>query len=85
MKLNKLETELLFNWIDDIQFRTKLSILVRNAKDKRIESQEELSKWINVSQTKIKQIEKGTCVDFNAINNYINYFGEPLLDDKITF
>ena len=85
MSNSEFESEIFFNWIDDMQFRTKLSLLVRNAKDKRTESQEELSKWINVSQTKIKQIENGTCVDFNAINNYLNYFGKPLFDDKITF
>jgi len=85
MSNSEFESEIFFNWIDDMQFRTKLSLLVRNAKDKRTESQEELSKWINVSQTKIKQIENGTCVDFNAINNYLNYFGESLTDDKITF
>lgn len=74
-----MKTQLYFNWIDNIEFKTQLTYCVKNAKEKRKESQSLLSKKLAISLTKIKEIEKGTCVDFNAINNYINYFGESLL------
>lgn len=81
MNNNEFESELFFNWIDDLEFKTQLTICVKNARDKRksSETQNEVSKWIGVPLTKIKQIENGTCVDFNAINNYINYFKEGFL------
>jgi DNA-binding XRE family transcriptional regulator len=75
-----LENELYFNWIDDEELKTQLTNKVRNSKLKRKETQVEVEKWLGVNQTKIKQIEKGTCVDFNAINNYINYFGEGFIN-----
>ena len=34
----------------------------------------------NADALKIKEIEKGTCKDFNAINNYLNYFSEPIFE-----
>lgn len=74
-----LESQLYFNWIDDIKLRTQLTNNVKSSKIKRQESQLEVSKWVNISLTKIKEIEKGVCKDFNAINNYCNYFGEYLI------
>jgi predicted XRE-type DNA-binding protein len=77
-KITQLENQLYFNWIDDRELKTQLSIKVTNAKNKRTESQKEVSKTLEISLTKIKEIEKGTCKDFNAINNYLNYFSESL-------
>ena len=71
--IKELETELYFNWIDDLEFKTELTNKVKLIKSRRLESQKEISKWTNIPLTKIKQIENGSCVDFNAINNYINY------------
>ena len=71
-----LENQLFFNWIDDIELRSKLTYRVNFAKEKRSETQLELSNILRISLTKIKEIEKGSCKDFNAINNYLNYFGE---------
>lgn len=72
----KSESQLFFSFIDDIELRTRLTFLVKEARLKRNETQNDITRWINVSLTKIKEIEKGTCKDFNAINNYLNYFGE---------
>ena len=69
-----------FSFIDDISFRNKLSKMVDEAKSNRMETQKEVSDWTGISLTKIKQIENGTCVDFNAINNYLNYLGAVLKD-----
>ena len=73
MKSQEFESELYFNWIDDLEFKTELTNKVKLIKSSRFESQKEISKWTDIPLTKIKQIENGTCVDFNAINNYINY------------
>lgn len=64
-----------FNFIDDLELKIQLTDCVLKCKEIRQETQKELSKELNISLTKIKEIEKGTCKDFNAINNYINYFG----------
>lgn len=74
----KLESQLLFKWIDDVELKYQLSSKVVSAKEKRTETQKEVSKWLGIPLTKIKEIENGSCKDFNAINNYINYFGESL-------
>ena len=71
--MEELKNELFFNWIDDLEFRTQLTNNVKEAKSNRTETQKEVSQMINSPLTKIKEIEKGTCKDFNAINNYINY------------
>ena len=62
-----------FSWLDDIELKNQLIENVLRAKERRTETQKEVSKWVNVSLTKIKEIENGSCKDFNAINNYINY------------
>ena len=62
-----------FPWLDDTELRTQLIENVLRAKERRTETQKEVSKWVNISLTKIKEIENGSCKDFNAINNYINY------------
>jgi predicted XRE-type DNA-binding protein len=74
-----LENELYFNWIDDLELRSQLTSKVKLSKAKRKQSQKEISELLEISLTKIKEIEKGTCKDFNSINNYINYFSEPIL------
>lgn len=74
-----LETQLYFNWIDDLELKNQLTIRVKSAKSKRIYSQKWLSDVLNISLTKIKEIENGTCKDFNAINNYINFLGENMI------
>jgi len=48
-------------------------------KSTRKETQKDISKWTGISLTKVKEIENGTCKDFNSINNYINYLNNPLL------
>ena len=73
MDTQEPETELYFNWIDELELRTRLTEKVKLIKSRRLESQKEISKWTDIPLTKIKQIENGSCVDFNAINNYINY------------
>ena len=73
MDTQEPETELYFNWIDELELRTRLTEKVKLIKSRRLESQKEISKWTDIPLTKIKQIENGSCIDFNAINNYINY------------
>lgn len=77
----ELENEPLINLISDDRFRNELINKINYAKETRQESQKEVSKMINVSVTKIKQIENLTCKDFNAIYKYINY----LTFSRITF
>lgn len=77
--IDKLESQLFFPIIECLQFRNELTIRVKKAKGKRVKSQAYLSNILNISLTKIKQIEKGTCKDVNAINNYINFFGENMV------
>ena len=73
MNTQEPKTELYYNWISESELRIRLTEKVKLIKSRRLESQKEISKWTNIPLTKIKQIENGTCVDFNAINNYINY------------
>ena len=77
--VDELESQLYFNWIDDLELKNQLTIRVKAAKDKRTKSQDYISKILNISLTKIKEIENGSCKDINAINNYINFMGENLL------
>ena len=74
--MEKSENELFFSWIDDLELKTQLTNKVKNAKLKRTETQSSISKTLLIPLTKIKEIEKGICKDFNAINNYLNYFRE---------
>ena len=75
-----MENQPYFNWITDVKLRNQLADKVICAKSKRgKESQKEVALILSISLTKIKEIEKGICKDFNAINNYINYFQESLL------
>ena len=77
--LLELEYQLYFPFIDDIELRNQLTIRVKAAKSKRMQSQKWLSDVLEISLTKIKEIENGTCKDFNAINNYINFLGENMI------
>lgn len=74
-----MENQLFYNWIDDLELKNQLTIKTKLSKEKRTETQKEVSEILNIPLTKIKEIENGKCKDFNAINNYINYFGESLL------
>ena len=74
--MEKSENELYFIWIDDLELKIQLTDKVKNSKIKRKETQQSLSNVLNIPLTKIKEIEKGSCKDFNAINNYLNYFRE---------
>ena len=78
--MNKKESEskLLFSFVDSDRLRNQLIINVNRSKEKRKESQKLVSETLGISLTKIKEIEKGTCKDFNAINNYLNYFSESI-------
>ncbi len=75
-----MKNELFFNWITDKRVKSQLSICVQNSTIKRKKglTQSQISKELGTNLSKIKQIENGTCKDFNAINNYANYFGECL-------
>ena len=77
-----MESELFFKWLSDIRLRNELDLCVRLSKKRRKESltQHDVANILNISLTKIKQIENGTCVDFNSINNYINFFKFGILD-----
>ena len=77
MKREEFESELLFEWIDDLELRTKLSNSVKCIKNTRKERQKDISDSTGIPLTKVKQIENGSCKDFNAINNYINYSYKP--------
>ena len=75
-----MKNQLFFNWIDDLELKNQLTQKVKASKSKRTtETQKEISETLEISLTKIKEIEKGICKDFNAINNYINYFSESIL------
>ena len=74
--IKKLENQLFFKWIDDLELKNQLTIKVNLSKEKREETQKYVAEMLNISLTKIKEIENGTCKDFNAINNYLNYFEE---------
>ena len=74
-----LESKPFSQLITDERLRSRISHLVGLAKEKRTETQFEVSKWTGISLTKIKEIEKGTCKDFNSVNDYINYFGISLI------
>ena len=78
MENTELKSQLFFNWIDDEELKTQLTKTVNQAKKKREQTQKLLSTILNISETKIKEIEKGTCKDFNAINNYINFYNQPI-------
>jgi len=82
MKNKELESQLLFTFINDLELRNQLIDKVVLSKLKRKESQKEVSNILNISLTKIKEIENGSCKDFNAINDYINYFGESLINNQ---
>lgn len=69
-----------YQWIDDNKLKSRLFNLVVECKKLRGRlTQASLSKILSISLTKIKEIENGKCKDFNAINNYINFFGMSLL------
>ena len=60
-----------FSFIDDLELRFQLYENIQRAKTnrKKGETQKEVSQILNISLTKIKEIENGTCKDFNSINN----------------
>jgi len=78
MNNKKLENELYYNWISNIEFKSELTKKVKICKAKRFETQKQIAELLHLSLTKIKQIENGTCKDFNAILAYINYFDYTL-------
>lgn len=73
----KLKNELLFEWIDNAEFKNKLTELLIEAKSrrKRNETQKQVSEILEIPLTKIKQIENGTSKDINAIVNYLAFQG----------
>ena len=77
--MEKLNNQPFYTWIDDVELRNQLAFKVISCRNNRKETQKEISKWVGISLTKIKEVENGNCKDFNAINNYINYLGEPLI------
>jgi len=79
-----MKSELFFTWLSDIKLRSELDLCVKLSKKRRKEflTQHDVADILNISLTKIKQIENGTCVDFNSINNYINFFKFGILDQN---
>ena len=77
MKNKKFENELFFEWIDNLEFRNKLSELLIEAKTRRktCETQKQVSEALDIPLTKIKQIENGTSKDINSIVNYLAFQG----------
>ena len=80
MNNKKPENELFFEWIDNLEFRNKLSELVIEAKTRRknSETQKQVAFVLDIPLTKIKQIENGTSKDINAIVNYLAFQGVKL-------
>ena len=80
MNNKKPENELFFEWIDNIEFRNKLSELLIEAKTRRknSETQKQVAFVLDIPLTKIKQIENGTSKDINAIVNYLAFQGIKL-------
>lgn len=72
---NPTEYNNFFTWLDDTELKTQLIENVLRAKERRkaTTTQKQVSKMVNISLTKVKEIENGSCKDFNSINNYINY------------
>ncbi|WP_271407435.1 hypothetical protein [Tenacibaculum soleae] len=80
MKKEESTSQLYFSFLDCERLRSQLTINVKKSVAKRKESQKVVSETLQIALTKIKEIEKGTCKDFNAINNYLNYFSEPIFE-----
>ena len=80
MNNKKPKNELFFEWIDNLEFRNKLSELLIEAKTRRknSETQKQVSFVLDIPLTKIKQIENGTSKDINAIVNYLAFQGVKL-------
>ena len=80
MNNKKFENKLLFDWINNLEFKTKLSELLIQAKTRRkkYETQKQVSEALNIPLTKIKQIENGTSKDINAVVNYLAFQGIKL-------
>ena len=80
MNNKKTENELFFEWIDNLEFRNKLSELLIEAKTRRknSETQKLVAYVLDIPLTKIKQIENGTSKDINAIVNYLAFQGVKL-------
>ena len=80
MNNKKFKNELFFEWIDNLEFRNKLSDLVIEAKTRRknSETQKQVAFVLDIPLTKIKQIENGTSKDINAIVNYLAFQGVKL-------
>ena len=80
MNNKKPENELFFEWIDNLEFRNKLSELLIEAKTRRknSETQKLVAYVLDIPLTKIKQIENGTSKDINAIVNYLAFQGVKL-------
>lgn len=78
-----MKNEPFFSFIEDKELKNELSNTVKDLINERkiIFTQQEVSKHLKCSLTKIKQIENGTCVDFNAIYKYISF----LSDKKLVF
>jgi len=83
MSDNNFKNETHFNWITDNHFRNEITLRVSNSIDSQAETNKEVSETLGISLKKIWQIKNGTCTDFNAILNYINYFGQSFNFDKL--
>lgn len=77
MENTKLKNELLFEWVDNAEFKNKLTRLLIEAKSRRKknETQKQISEILEIPLTKIKQIENGTSKDINAIVDYLAFQG----------
>ena len=73
----KLKSQPFFNFIVIESLRSQLEETVKLAtsiRKREKTTQQEVSEIIKYSLTKVKEIEKGTCKDINAIINYIKFF-----------
>lgn len=78
MNNKKLTFQPLQSICDDEGLRIHLWNKVLQIKAGRKETQKQIAETLCTSLTKIKEIESGTIKDFNALNNYLNYMGNPL-------
>lgn len=70
----ELESQPFFEWVDDKELRSQLSqrLIIAIKRRKECFTQKDVSKYIDCSLTKVKEIESGKTEDFNSINNYFN-------------
>lgn len=75
----ELDSQLFYPMLKNIKLRTRLQKLVIEAREERnktTETQKDVAKWVEISLTKVKEIENGTCKDICAVFHYLGWFGK---------